>query len=86
MIQIEIVLFAVVSVLIIVNVIVWNWHKKIQAKTDEILNNNALKAAKLQLKKVELDEKVSNDKYKTNRAQLEFDLKNYAAKPSSDEQ
>ncbi len=83
MIQIEIVLFIIASVLIVFNVIVWNWHKKVQRSTDAILKQNEI--TKLQIKKVEADEKKANEKYISSRDQLELDVKEYSNKPPAND-
>ncbi len=81
MIQVEVVSFIIISILLVINVIVWNWHRGVESRVAEVVNNNRLKEIETQIKKVETDEKISDSKYKEDRAQLEFDLTSSSSEP-----
>ncbi len=83
MVKTEIVLFIIASILIVVNVIVVMLHKKINRVADEVINNNELIKTRLEIKKVEQDEKESTGKYQSDRDKLQADVDEYSSKPPS---
>lgn len=74
-----ILILGAIVLLVGVNVYVWNCHKKIH----EILVANKIKEIKIQLEKVEADEKQKSSEYGQAHAQLELDLTDYSNNPPS---